>query len=278
MGSDYLRVMKRGEREDLIRRDLEGGKIVPLEDLIRKHPKSSVHYVTKKLEKEKEGRFIKEERNGKLVKAFQLIEKKAPYVEVELLIQLLSEANPVEIRRAAAKDLMALASVYEIIPDEAIDFLLDKWHQQPYFDVQEILLSTIWSITLNAKEKGLSEVVEKVKTAADEVLEIAKNFRAEPGLRQAAWGLLILLEEPRITDVAFDLLTRQEEQEDVMSYVREEVKRYADENRLDARRRLYDILLGSKRETIAYQRILFLLQAIRSPASQRNWKGVRGTG
>ena len=102
MDSDYREEMKRGAREDLIRRDLEGGKTVPLKDLIRKHPKSSVHYVTKKLKERKEGRFIKVERNGKLVRAFQLVEKKAPYEEVELLIQLLSEANPVEIRRAAA--------------------------------------------------------------------------------------------------------------------------------------------------------------------------------
>ena len=164
--------------------------------------------------------------------------------------------------------------MYGIIPDEAIDFLLDKWHQQPYSDVQEILLSTIWIITLNAKEKGLFEVVEKVKTAADEVLEIAKNFSAEPGLRQAAWGLLILLEEPRITDTAFELLTRQDEKEGVMIYVREEVKRYADENRLDARRRLYGILLRSERETEAYKRILYILQAIRSPSVSEELEGA----
>ncbi|MFH0896453.1 MAG: hypothetical protein V1850_00185 [Candidatus Bathyarchaeota archaeon] len=265
----YNGKLRRGEREKAIKADLEGGNKVPLKDIIKSHSRSSVYSVLKNLEKKGEGRYVKVELNGKTVTAFQMIEKKAPYEEVEMLIQLLSEANPIEIKREASKDFMALASKYEIISDKAIDFLLDKWHQKLYCDVQKNLLSTILRITLKAKEKKYSEVIEKVKTAADKALEIAKNSSAEPELRQTAWELLIYLEEPKITDTAFELLTRQDEDETLMSYIREEVKRYADENRFDARKRLYDILLKSNRETQTYQRTLLLLQAIRYPESSK---------
>ena len=120
---------------------------------------------------------------------------------------------------------------------------------------------------MNAKKKGLNEVVDTIRQTTDKVFEIAKDFQAPPSLRQEAWELLIHLEEPGMTDVAFELVTRDDEQEGVLNYVREEIKRYADENRYDARRRLYDILSTLKKGTTAYQRILYLLQAIRYPQS-----------
>ncbi|MFH0896805.1 MAG: hypothetical protein V1850_01995 [Candidatus Bathyarchaeota archaeon] len=68
-------------------------------------------------------------------------------------------------------------------------------------------------------------------------------------------------------DTAFELLTHENEQEVVMSYVREEAKLYAEKNPLDAKKRLYDILRGSKEGTPTHQRILSLLQAIRYPSA-----------
>ncbi|MFH0748937.1 MAG: hypothetical protein V1915_03335 [Candidatus Bathyarchaeota archaeon] len=259
--------MKRGEREEAIRLDLKGGKEVSIKFLSGNHPRSSVYAILKKLKETGEGRFVTVEQSGKQVSAFQLIERIAPYEEVEILVNLLSEANPTEIRKEAAKDFMALASKYEKIPDKAIDFLLCKWHQPSYAMIQDRLLTTLWRITVAAKAKGFHEVIEKVKSTTDKVLKIAKNFNAAPGLREAAWELLILLENPRIVDTAFELLTHKNEQEVVMSYVREEVKLYAGKNPLDAKKRLYDILRGSKEGTPTHQRILSLLQAIRYPSA-----------
>lgn len=258
--------MMRGEREKAIIRDLkEANGTLSIECLIKRHGRSSVYSVLKRLKERGEGRFFKVEQSGKSVSTFQLIEKKAPCEEVKMLIQLLSGTNPLEVRKAAAEDFEALAPKYDIIPEEGVDFLVDNWYQPRYAEVQRYLLSALLRIAKTAKAKSFYEVVDKMKRTVDKVLEVAKDSRALPGLRQDAWGLLILLEEPRITDMAFELLTREEEQEGVISFVRQEVKRYAEENPLDAKKRLYNILLRLKEGTPAHQRILYLLQEIRYP-------------
>ncbi|MFH0748413.1 MAG: hypothetical protein V1915_00600 [Candidatus Bathyarchaeota archaeon] len=197
-----------------------------------------------------------------MVTAFQLKERNVPEKEEALLTHLLANENP-EIRREAAEDFLALASKSEALSEKTIDFLLDTWQQEPCASIQEPLLSTIRRITL--KEKEVSTIIKKVETISDKVLEIAKNSNAEPTLRQSVWELLILLEAPKITETAFELLRREEEQNFVLELVHREIKRYAMENHFDARKRLYDILEKAERGTQAYKRALALLQEIRAP-------------
>ena len=70
--------------------------------------------------------------------------------------------------------------------------------------------------------------------------------------------------------MAFELLTRDEELETIWQYVREEIKRYANENRYDVRRQLYKTLTALATGTPVYKRIIYILQAIRDVASPLN--------
>jgi len=267
--------MKRGKREEAIIQDLEAAGSLTIQHLVRVHPRASVYAVLKRLKERGEGRYIKVKQNGKLLAAFQLLKKKASDEEVRLLLQLLSVEKPPKVMKEAAKDLMALASKYEIIPDEAVNFLVNNWYQPQYASVQGYLLTALERVVASCKAKGsrLQYVVDVVKQhTVDKILEVAKNFSASPGLRQTAWGLLILLEEPRTTEVALELLTREEEQEVVLDFVKDQILRYADENPINAKRRLYNILLKSKEGTPTYRRILSLLQLIR----EHRFREVRG--
>lgn len=270
MNSVHLGKSGRGERENAIREDLKSGEKVPLQVLIDRHPKSSVYSFLKKLEKKNEGRFVKVEYKERMVKAFQLITKDAPYEEVELLIRLLSNEN-VDIRIEAAKDWLALASKYEGISEKGLDFLLDKWQKDTSTDVQTALLSTVFRFTLKASENGLTEVVDKAKTSAAKALEIAKNIDAKPELREAAWNFLILLDDPNLTEMAFELVLRPEEQEIVMNYVHREIIQHAEKDRFDARKRLYAILERTESLSPVYQMALAFLQEIRSPSPLDKW-------
>ena len=260
---DQRKRKMRGEREKEIIQDLRKEKKVLISTLLNKHPKSSVHVVLKRIEERGDGRYVKVKKGEKLVSAFQLKKKKASLEEAEMLIKLMDDTKPIQVRREAAKDLQALASRYKRFPDKMIDFILDNWHKSGYSLIKKYLLSTLLRITLSAKAEEYQMVVEKIKHATDSLLEVVKDENMPAELREDAWRLLELLEEPKISAVAFELLTRENEPEGLMSFVKEEVKRYAEEYPLEVKRRLYDILVESGKETSKYRRIIYLLKAIR---------------
>jgi len=268
LSSKHTEPKKRGGREDLIKRDLERGK-VPIKDLLSNHPKSSVYYVLQKLKKQGEGQYVKVERDGKLEPAFQLIEKEAAIEEVKMLIQLISEGSS-DIREEAARDLMAFASIHQTMPLECVDFLVSSWSQPKYADIQDKLLLALTRITINAKKNDLHTVVQKTKSIAVKVREIAKDIQASSELREEAWQFLIHTKDPRITDISYELLAREKEKKFVLNHAKEAIKRYAEVDRYKVRKRLYNILSGLEKETKVYERILNLLSATRYP----NFKSI----
>jgi hypothetical protein len=97
-------------------------------------------------------------------------------------------------------------------------------------------------------------------------------------LRDDAWRLPVDVEDSRRTDLAFMLVKRPEEEEIVLDFVRQEIVLYANENPLEAKKRLYDILSelpqltgeqiekqqDNKHTNTLYQRVTNLLREIRS--------------
>lgn len=264
----------RGEREKEIIRALEEWDLLTIQDLTKNYcPKASAYYILNKLVKSGQAEKVDMSQNGKRVIAFKLVEKKAPDEEVKMYTKFLKHINQPEVRKEAAKDLMALALNYETVSMECIDFLIKRLNLKSYVAVQEYLYATLVEITKKAKAKGFNEVIDRVNGAADKVLEIAKDIHVPPELRRIAWELLILIEDPRITEASFELLTRENGYEEVIDFVKEEIKRYYNEDPLDAKKKLYNLLLKLKKGTHAYQRIIYLLQAIRYPKASINLKG-----
>lgn len=198
------------------------------------------------------------------------LDKKSLLLQVKMLQDNMLPAKPIEVRKQAAKTLMALASEKEF-PIKAVLFLFDNWNKPNYRDIQKYLLCAIWRAAISLKDDGRLQF--KINPVLQEVLELAENVKAPPELRGDAWGLLVELKDQMMVDLAFKILKRPDEQERVWGYDRQEIIRYANKNSTDAKKRLLSVLSELPQQptkeqipstSVVGQRVSSLLNEIRS--------------